>query len=184
MAATLRDQALINRWLGGSAAALAHALPLLRECASDPLRVLDVGCGGGDVARALADALPGGREVAVAQLDANRRVLDVAIAAGREETSFVHADARRLPFRAGSFDLVLLTSLLHHLSDKDAARCLAGAREVCRGAIVATDVVRSEAAALAFAAMARAARMHPATRHDGCVSLRHAWSPEELVAIA
>jgi SAM-dependent methyltransferase len=67
-------------------------------------RILDVGCGAGETTLALAEAvMPGG---AVVGADISRPMLEVARrrAAGRNDISFLEADAQAQDFGAGSFD--------------------------------------------------------------------------------
>ncbi|KPN29875.1 ubiquinone/menaquinone biosynthesis methyltransferase [Halolamina pelagica] len=89
--------------------------------ALDPLeldsraRVLDVGCGTGELSRVLAAESPGD----VIGVDADTALLGVA----REATGLptVAGDATRLPFRADAADLVVCQALLINLPDPTAA---------------------------------------------------------------
>jgi SAM-dependent methyltransferase len=89
--------------------------------ALDPLeldsraRVLDVGCGTGELSRVLAAESPGD----VIGVDADTALLGVA----REATGLptVAGDATRLPFRADAADLVVCQALLINLPDPVAA---------------------------------------------------------------
>lgn len=76
-------------------------------------RVLDIGCGGGDLACFLA---PGaGQAVALdVSLDVLRAVQRKKQARGLERLSLVVADVNRLPFRDQSFDYVVSRYTLHH----------------------------------------------------------------------
>jgi ubiquinone/menaquinone biosynthesis C-methylase UbiE len=78
-------------------------------------RVLDVGCGTGELARVLAAETPG----EVVGVDADTDLLAVA----REQTGLptVAGDATRLPFRADAADLVVCQALLINLPEPAAA---------------------------------------------------------------
>ncbi|MFB6221732.1 MAG: class I SAM-dependent methyltransferase [Halolamina sp.] len=78
-------------------------------------RVLDAGCGTGELTRVLARETPG----SVVGADADTDLLAVA----REQTGLpmVGADATRLPFPDDSFDLVVCQALLINLPDPAAA---------------------------------------------------------------
>ena len=77
-------------------------------------RVLDVGCGTGPQARTIA-AIPAVAEVVgVDQLEAFLE-RGRELAADLANVSFEQADARDLPFDDGSFDVVLLHTLLTHV---------------------------------------------------------------------
>ena len=95
------------------------------------MRVLDIGCGRGEVVRRCA------------QLDAQAHGIDYAPTAVRiarklmtnDETSPVglyQADAKHLPFVEASFDRVLMFDLVEHLHPWELDRALAEARRVLR----------------------------------------------------
>jgi SAM-dependent methyltransferase len=79
-------------------------------------KVLDVGCGTGELTRVLAEEAP---DATVVGADADPDLLAVA----REETDhgYVAADALRLPFGDDAFDLVVCQALLVNLPDPGAA---------------------------------------------------------------
>lgn len=86
-------------------------------------RVLDLGCGTGELARLLARHYGGARVVGA---DFTRAMLTNAAgsSAGRPETprlEFARATALRLPFADGSFDLVTNAFVARNLSDLSAA---------------------------------------------------------------
>jgi len=80
---------------------------------ADADRVLDVGCGTGELTRVLAEECPG----EVVGVDADPGLLAVA----GEHVPVVAGDATRLPFPDDSFDLVTCQALLINLPDPAAA---------------------------------------------------------------
>jgi ubiquinone/menaquinone biosynthesis C-methylase UbiE len=81
--------------------------------------VLDVGCGTGNLTRALLSRLSaGGRVVAV---DISSRMIDVARAKVPDPRVTWHvADAQRLPLADGSCDRVICCSVWPHFDDREA----------------------------------------------------------------
>ena len=90
-----------------------------------PLRVLDVGCGPGTLATAIAAARP---DVTVLALD---RSADMLHAGRRQQRSsrvcLIQGDGAALPLREESVDLVVATLALHHWRDGEGVL-----RELCR----------------------------------------------------
>ncbi len=98
--------------------------------ASETVRVLDVGCGGGFLSNALA--LTGHQ---VTGVDASETSL--AVAARHDSTRtvrYVLADARRLPFPDASFDVVCAMDFLEHI-DEPAAAIAEAARVLAPGGV-------------------------------------------------
>ena len=78
-------------------------------------RVLDIGCGGGYLARLLAAAVaPGGQ---VTGLDTSAPAIGYARKRAAANCSFVLGVAQDLPWPDGSFDVVASTLAAHHIPD-------------------------------------------------------------------
>ncbi len=82
-------------------------------------RVLDVGCGPGQVALLIAERLP---ESTVVGIDLARHMLDVAQQRRSESpvgnrVHFELADAKGLPYPDHAFDTVCSNTILHHIPD-------------------------------------------------------------------
>ena len=101
----------------------------LRAVQQHPSRVLEIAAGTGVVTRQLAKTLP--PEVSIVATDLNQAMLDQAAAVGTARpVEWRHADAVRLPFPDGFFDLVVCQFGVMFFPDK--ARAYAEARRVLR----------------------------------------------------
>jgi ubiquinone/menaquinone biosynthesis C-methylase UbiE len=127
---------------------LIDSLPFFVECkresydlldATPGRRVLEVGCGLGDDAAALANRVaPGGSVVAI---DGSQAMIDAARKRHGQLAglSFEVADAAQLPFEDASFDACRIDRVLQHIADP--ARPIAEMTRVLRpgGVLVAYD---------------------------------------------
>ncbi|MFN7939843.1 MAG: methyltransferase domain-containing protein [Bryobacteraceae bacterium] len=168
-AANLADLRRINRWLGG------HSV--LRGClrrwygAGDRFRMLDIGAASGDTAAVVRKAFPGSR---VVSLDHALRNLRMA------PQPKLAADAFRLPFAAGSFDVVGCSLFLHHFEDEDVVRLMEEMRRVSRRYVQAIDLERRWLARQFLPATRWLLGWNEVTLHDGPVSVEAAFRVEEL----
>src|SRR5579871_546908 len=127
--------------------------------------VIDLGCGNAKIPLSIAALAPSTRIVAV---EMSAEMLAVA-ARNRARDGFsadrlalVQGDAKHLPFRDGSANLVISNSLIHHIPDPIDVFHEAGRLAGARGAILIRDLVRpdSDAALEALVRKARS-RMEP-----------------------
>jgi SAM-dependent methyltransferase len=106
-------------WLRARAGRSAFAR-LLDASVPGDARIAEVGCGTGQMSLFLARA-----DRRVVALDLSREALKLGADAARRygigRVTFVEADLTRLPLRAGAFDLVYSSGVLHHTPDPRAA---------------------------------------------------------------
>jgi SAM-dependent methyltransferase len=180
--ASLADIEWVHHRLGGRTLVRRRLQPFLAALAGrkDAPLVLDLGCGSGHVGRDLLKAAAeAGTRVRVLGLD---RKASHARLAARGTT--VVGDTFRLPFGDRSVDVVLSTLFLHHFSPGESARLLAEARRVAARAVVALDLTRHRLALAAISAVGPVAFRSRLSISDGKTSVRQAYTPDEIAAIA
>jgi ubiquinone/menaquinone biosynthesis C-methylase UbiE len=102
---------------------------LKRSARPGARRILDVGCGTGILLPYFFEIYP--QAASIVEFDfANAMLVENARKFRRECVSYVCGDARNLPFRQSSFDIVLCFSVLPHLGD--AAAVIRGLFQVLR----------------------------------------------------
>jgi SAM-dependent methyltransferase len=109
-------------WFRARNRVLGRIVRKLTTCLPPGYRVLEVGCGTGNVLRVLEDVCHAGEVIGSDLFDVGLR-----FARQRVFCRLVRADVHDLPFRA-PFDLVGMFDVLEHLADdRRALRCLFGA---------------------------------------------------------
>ncbi len=161
--------AFVNRWLGGTAVVDRHFRGV-----DGPATVLDVGAGGGDVLRSLAERHPCLRPIA---LDLSPMMLSFATGVAR-----VRGDALRLPFRDRSVDWVISSHFFHHLPDEAIVAVLRECDRIARRGIVVNDLLRSRWSYFWVRLFTLPA--NPIVRVDGPLSVLRAFTVPEIEALA
>jgi ubiquinone/menaquinone biosynthesis C-methylase UbiE len=182
--ASLDDLARVNRLLGGTRLTVGALERLLVGRAGGPLTLLDAGSGGGDMATALAAwARDRGYEPQVVALDASEEI--TALAAGRvgEGVELRVGDMRALELGDGSVDVATCSLVVHHLEPVEAVRALRELGRVARLGVVVNDLVRTRLGLLGAHTVIRLLTRNPITRHDAVLSVRRAYTREELLAL-
>lgn len=182
----LREMHVLNRLTGGVSALTAHLAPRVRGTAA-PVQILDLGTGlGGAPLQLVRWAARQSVDLHVWAVDWSYRNLSCAadFLPGDLPVHLVCGDAHRLPFPAGSVDFVVSSLFLHHFSPEPLVRLLQSAYACARRGLIMTDLVRGAAPRAAFHLIAPLLARHPFTRHDGELSIRRAYRPGELLAVA
>ena len=79
-------------------------------------RALDCGCGGGGMPMSLAEHVAR-RSASIPSTGSGTRASQLARERGMRNLTFLQADGMALPFRSGSFDLVLSHAVIEHVPD-------------------------------------------------------------------
>jgi ubiquinone/menaquinone biosynthesis C-methylase UbiE len=187
LARNLRDIRRINRFLGWTSLVVktvseSVARQQLQNCA-----LLDVATGSADIPLAIARWARQQRlQLAITATDLSEQVLAAAQAncAGVPEITLARQDALALAYGDQSFDLALCSMALHHFSPDDASTLLGELARVARRAVIVSDLQRSLPAYLGAWLLTHTLMPNRLTRHDAPISVRRAYTPQELRALA
>ena len=175
--------------LNGISHTVGHLWEAIRRGVRDrptvPLRILDAACGAGDIALGLsATARADGWPATVVGCDVSPVAIEHARASTTDsDVSFECRDLLRDGVPDG-FDVVCCSLFLHHLSNEEARAFLADARSAARRMVVVSDLVRSRWGFVLAWCATRLMTTSPVVRFDGPVSVRAAFTPAEVGAIA
>jgi ubiquinone/menaquinone biosynthesis C-methylase UbiE len=188
LAASLADIDRLNAWFGGYALTLREIRRLTAAVPVDrPVRVVDVGGGAAAFAVRLARwARRRGRPMRIVVVERDRTSLTLArrTVAAYPEVLLVRGEASALPCREGAADVVTSGLTLHHLEPHQAVASLREMSTVARLGVVVNDLLRRRLSLGLVWLATRVFRCHPISRHDGPLSVRRAYSGDELRALA
>ena len=169
----------INTWLGGYAPVL-NALARLRPYfpPGRPLRLADVGSGGGDTLRQIARwARRHGVAVELVGVDANAFMLEYARTKCLDypEISFQQADIFSPEFQRQSFDILTASLFCHHFPDAQLAPMLAQWHRQAGLAVIVNDLHRHPLAYHSIRWLTRLLNGSRLVRHDAPLSVARAF---------
>ena len=184
---TLDQIALINKRLGGNKATIAGLHTLLKTESKDAaISIVDLGCGSGDMLRAVADF---GRKnnfiFKLTGIDANEYTVNYArkLSVNYPEISYIKMDVLAAEFSGIAFDIVITTLFLHHFTDQEIEHLLIPIVNKVRIGIVINDLHRCSAAYYLFKGMSFFIK-NPMVKKDGAISVLRGFKKNELNAIS
>jgi len=176
----LRDLTNVNRTLSSYGPTLEW-LSLFAHAQQQPLHIVDVGCGGGDMLRRIEHwAREKNLRVELTGIDLNPHAIRAAreFSAQGTEIEWVTGDA--YAYNPDTrIDLVISSLFTHHLSEPQIVTFLRWMEEVAALGWFINDLRRGRAPYYAFRVLSNVMRWHRFVRHDGPVSVRRSFSPED-----
>src|ERR1700674_205811 len=180
----LRSLKTVNRWLLGYRATLAW-LKRLPHGLRDPVHIVDVVSGGGDLLRQIAGwARRRGIAVQLTGIDLNPYAARAAAESTPKELRIAWVTGDALEYRPKKpVDIVVSSLMAHHLEDEEIIAQLRWMEATAQVGWFINDLERSEWACRAFGGVAGVVGWHRFVRHDGPVSFRRAFREEDWVRL-
>nr|WP_300146080.1 methyltransferase domain-containing protein [Propionicimonas sp.] len=184
LARTYRRFGVVNRMISGWGSLYRRYLRPYLASLDRPARVLDLGCGGGDVLTRLATlARRDHLEVTWTGADPDPRALHVARRRATAGIEFRSVDSAALRVAGETFDAVVSNHVIHHLDASGLAAFADDTRALSTGVVLHSDISRGRLAYGLFAVGITPLAPGTFLRTDGLRSIRRSYRPAELAAL-
>lgn len=176
--------ASINQWLGGNKITLDGINELLINWPKEkPISVVDIGCGNGDMCRAIANfGIQKGLTINLLGIDANAYAINhaEAISAAYPAISYAVLNVFDEDFAALEYDIALCTLTLHHFTDEEIITLMSLLVKKAKIGIVINDLQRSAVAYRLFQLICFVFRLNNLSKEDGLISILRGFKKRDL----
>ena len=176
--------AKINQLLGGNQLTLQGVQSLLKAIPKEKeVTIVDIGCGNGDMLRALAEyGTKNDYHFKLIGIDANAFTISHAEELSKEYENIQYRceDIFATNFKSLKYDIVLCTLTLHHFKDEEILNLMKVFYDNSSIGIVVNDLHRSAVAYRLFQALCFVFSLNDMSRNDGLVSILRGFKEEEL----
>ena len=180
--------ASINKLLGGNNVTLQGVKELIRDTdQTKRIRIVDVGCGNGDMLRTLADFAKRKKlNFELYGIDANAYTIAHAktLSSHYANISYIVADIFDPETLKNPYDIILCTLTLHHFQDNELLKLMNEFKKAANLGIVINDLHRSKLAYTLFKAICFLFRLNDMSREDGLTSILRGFKKDDLIRYA
>jgi 2-polyprenyl-3-methyl-5-hydroxy-6-metoxy-1,4-benzoquinol methylase len=178
----------VNRYLGGTAAMLSTLQAL---CAGmpeqqEPIRILDLGTGSADIPIAIAQWGRAHKQaLQITAIDLHTLAVQEARHLTRQypEIEVCQDNALELPYEAQSFDYVVSSMFMHHLTHAEAICLLQNMARLCRRGLIVNDLERHPLAWWGIRLLGNLTGKGPIFKNDSALSVLRGFQKQELIAL-
>lgn len=179
--------AKINRMLGGNKLTLQGVKVVLKAIDKNKeIKIVDVGCGNGDMLRFIADfGLKNNYKFNLIGIDANKFTVNHAqkLSVNYNNIEFQVQDVFDKNFSNLKYDIVLCTLTLHHFKENEIVYLVSLFNDNAAAGIVINDLHRSKIAYRLFQLVCKVFKLNKMSREDGLTSILRGFKKQEIVNI-
>jgi len=180
--------AKINQLLGGNQLTLKGVKQLIaRNPTTNMFTIVDVGCGNGDMLRALAEfGLQNNIKLNLIGIDANNFTVEHAksLSLNYNNIKYQCENIFEQPFQELKYDIVLCTLTLHHFKEDEIMTIMSQFYKNASIGVVINDLHRSAVAYRLFQGLCFVFKLNAMSREDGLISILRGFKKEELIAFS
>jgi 2-polyprenyl-3-methyl-5-hydroxy-6-metoxy-1,4-benzoquinol methylase len=175
----------INRWFGNHRSVI-KAIHRIYKKEAKPLRIIDLGCGGGDLALAVAKSLRQYKiEYSITCIDGNANTLVYAQNKCEEftEINFLQADILSNQFRIQHCDILISSHFMYHFTADALVDFLKNNLSGISTALIFSELKRNRFAMRLFKCSSFLLPISKLAKEDGLLAIKRSFSVKEWLAI-
>ena len=180
---TLRELETINRWLGGNHVTINGLSRLIEPEKNRSLRIADLGCGGGDMLKLVAEwSKKRGIHCELIGYDANPNIIEYARqnCARYDNITLETADIFSDQFKSHEFDIILCTLFTHHFTDQVLVEMFRQFKRQAHLGVIINDLHRHPLAYYSIKLLTQLFSKSPMVKYDGPLSVKRAFKRTDL----
>ena len=181
----LKSLEWVNKWLGNHPSTVKAILNVYNKV-KVPLKIIDLGCGGGDLILRVAQSLKtAGAKFSITGIDGNCNTLEYAAekCAGFPEIKFRQADILNPDFNLEECDILITSHFIYHFSEKELIRFIGKVLPVINRAFICSELERSRIASFLFKISSFFLPLSKLARQDGLLAISRSFTKKEWLSI-
>jgi 2-polyprenyl-3-methyl-5-hydroxy-6-metoxy-1,4-benzoquinol methylase len=180
---TLKELKAINRLLGGNQVTTSALRKIVTKCPQKRYTIADVGCGGGDMIRVMANwASELGIQCEFIGIDANPNIIQTAQENLKDlsNVAFVCQNVFDEAFLEQKVDIITCTLFTHHFTDGELIKLFKNFKIKSSIGLVINDLHRHQLAYYSIRLLTHLFSKSPMVKNDGPLSVLRSFRRKEL----
>ncbi len=180
----LKSLGWINKWFGNHRSTIKAILNVYKE--QKPLKIIDLGCGGGDLILAIAKVLRKKKvNFSIIGIDGNNSSLKYAgeKCAGFEEITFQQADILHPSFTSAPCDVLITSHFIYHFPEPELIGFINNKLTNVSTAFICSELERSRLALFLFKLTGFLLPVSKLAKQDGELAIKRSFTKKEWLSI-